>query len=291
MKVLVTGGAGFVGSYVVRKLAENGHDVAVFDSLAKEGTVASDVKFIRGDITNASDVNAAFKGREGIIHLAAQTQVQESIKNPVKDATINILGTLNCLNAAVNSTVEKFVSFSSAAAYGEPKELPLKEETPCEPISPYGASKLATETYCNAFSKIHNLDTIVLRPFNIYGKGGGGVIPLFLGRIQNEESFTMYGDGTQTRDYIYVEDIVNGCILALEKGKRGVYNIGTGIETSLNELIETMGKVTGKKPDVKLGEHLEGDIQRSVADIIKIKKDLGFEPKYSLEDGLREMVK
>lgn len=296
MRILVTGGAGFIGSRLVRRLAERGDTVVVLDSLEggsleNLGSVEDKIEFVKADVRDATVVDDAARGVDAIFHLAAQVSVPKSIEDPLKDAEINILGTVNLLNAALREKIKKFVFFSSAAVYGDPTEFPIKENSLINPISPYGMSKLAAETYCGTFAKLHGLNCVAFRTFNVCGNGGMGVLFKFVQAVKEGKPIAVYGDGEQSRDFIYVEDVVDGCVLALEKNCGGVYNLATGVEITVNELVSMLGKVAGKDVEVEKIDEMEGDIKRSIADITRIKQDLGFEPRHMVEDAIKEMLK
>ncbi|MEM3641819.1 MAG: GDP-mannose 4,6-dehydratase, partial [Candidatus Bathyarchaeia archaeon] len=221
-----------------------------------------------------------------------------SIENPTLVNEVNTQGTINLLEACVKNNVKRFVYASTCAVYGEAKYLPINEEHPTNPLSPYGASKLAAEEYCKVFSKIYGLQTICLRFFNVYGlrqPSGpyGGVITTFLESLKRNKPIIIYGDGNQTRDFLYVKDAVNACTLALTRknceGK--TFNIGTGTKTSINELAQDMIKQANQSQvKIKHVDERKGDIRESYADIRKAEKELGFKPEFSIQDGLKELI-
>ena len=256
--VLVTGGAGFIGSHLVPRLLELGHSVTVLDNLSTgklenlDG-VLDHPKFVfqRGDIRDKTIPNEVFDGVDSVIHLAALIDISASVADPIQNHEVNVDGTFNMLHAAIKHNVKKFVFASSTAVYGDAKTLPLQENIALHPISPYAASKVAGEAYCSAFASCFGLETIVLRFFNIYGPRSenspySGVITKFLQKIIKGEVLTIDGDGEQTRDFIHVSDIVKAVILALEQeGLKGeVFNVCTGVPTSINQLAATLKTVT-----------------------------------------------
>jgi UDP-glucose 4-epimerase len=291
MKVLVTGGAGFVGSHLVDRLLKEGHNVIVLDDLSsgKIENVNKNAKFVKGDVRDFKIVDSLTKNVDVVYHLAAQVSVPLSMKDPLENFKINVLGTLNLLDASEKNGVKNFVYFSSAAIYGDPKTLPIKENNPTKPLSPYGLSKLVSEMY----TKFFNIDVSIVRPFNIYGPRQDpsnpytGVISKFISAAKRNTPLIIFGDGKQTRDFIYVDDVIDAVLLVTEKP--GVYNIGTGKATSILELAKIILNLTNNKASVVHKNERDGDIRHSLADISKI-KGLGFKPKYSLRDGLKRMM-
>jgi UDP-glucose 4-epimerase len=290
--ILVTGGAGFIGSHLVALLLEKGHSVRVFDNLAtgKQENIPPKAEFFKGDITNTEDVKKASESVDTIFHLAAQVYVPLSLENPVRDAEINILGTLNLLEQNRDAL---FVYTSSAAVYGNTKEIPVKENAPIVPLSPYGVSKRIGEQCFALYRQLYGTKYAVTRTFNAYGPGQdpsnpySGVISKFIDAAGRGEPLTIYGDGKQTRDFVYVGDVCDALVTCL--GKEGTYNIGTGKETTLNELAELVKKVSGKDAQIVHEKEREGDILHSCADISRIKA-LGWSPKTTLEHGLKSMM-
>ncbi|MBS3782664.1 MAG: GDP-mannose 4,6-dehydratase, partial [Candidatus Thermoplasmatota archaeon] len=257
------------------------------------------IKFIQGDIRNKDDVKKAMKGCDHVIHLAAQTDVIDSVKDPRKDADINILGTINLLEEAVEEDVDRFVQASSAAPLGE-QEMPIHEEKDPQPLAPYGASKLACEGYCSAFAGSYSLPTVALRFSNVYGPKSwhkGSVVAKFIKQILDGETPTIFGDGGQTRDFIHTKDISQAlhlsCTERMEEGFQ-LFQIGTGEETSINELyskLKTKLEDEGiQVPEPDHGEKREGEIYRNYTDISKAKKELNYEPKIDLDRGLDETI-
>jgi len=302
MKVLVTGGAGFIGSHLVDKLMLDGHEVVVLDDLSS-GSLKNiehhldepGFRFVKGDIRYARTVEKALEGVDAVIHEAAIASVPLSIKDPALTDEVNIFGTLNLLEVSLRAKVKRFVYASSCAVYGAASELPISEDVPLKPLSPYASSKLAAEERCKVFHENYGLETIRLRYFNVYGPRQAaseyaGVMLKFLERIRRDQPPVIFGDGEQTRDFVYIGDVVEATLLALDReGAAGeVFNIGTGEATTIKKLCEIFLKLTGKthlKPiymDAK-----PGDIRHSQADITKAMKLLGYRPKVSLELGVR----
>ena len=303
--VLVTGGAGFIGSHLVPRLLELGHSVTVLDNLSTGklenlGGVLDHPKFRfhRGDIRDTNISQDVFDTVYSVIHLAALIDISASVADPIQNHEVNVDGTFNMLHAAVKHNVEKFVFASSTAVYGDAATLPLKENIALKPISPYAASKVAGEAYCSAFVSCFGLQTTVLRFFNIYGSRSenssySGVITKFLQKIIKEEALTIDGDGEQTRDFIFVSDVVAAVILALEHaGLKGeVFNVCTGVPTSINQMAATLKTVTGKKPTIKYGPARLGDIRSNYGDPAKAAADLGFRAAIDLTKGLQILFK
>jgi len=302
--VLVTGGAGFIGSWTVELLVEKGYRVIVYDnfstgSMDNIAHLVGRVKIVRGDIRNPLQLEEVVKhyGVDSIIHLAALVSVVEAAEKPLEALQINVYGTHNVLEAARKHDLERVVYASSAAVYGDPKYLPIDEDHPLNPKNIYGATKLGGEALVNAYHENYGLSTISLRYFNVYGprmKPGpyAGVILKFIERIKQGKPPIIYGDGTQTRDFIYVEDVARANQAALETRATGPYNIGTGIETSINQLAKTIAELMGR-PDLKpiYTQPRPGDIKRSVAKIEKAGKRLGWKPLVSLYDGIKRILK
>jgi len=305
LSVLVTGGAGFIGSHLVDRLLAEGIGVTVLDNLQggffeniRHNVGRSDFHFVEGDIRDVGLIQNLVKGVDAVFHYAALVSVPDSIRDPLLTNDVNVNGTLNLLKACVAAKVHRFVFASSSAVYGEAETLPLKEDCPLAPISPYGVSKLAAEKYVTVFNKVFGLGTVCFRFFNVYGprQSDGcysGVITRFMSRIASDTTPEIFGDGEQSRDFVHVQDVIEANMLALKKEMAGaVFNIGGGEATTINQLAQTMLKIA-KKPHLKLvhSKPREGDIRHSVADISKARKQLCYNPKISLKEGLEELTK
>lgn len=303
--ILVSGGAGFIGSHLVDALVSQGFEVIVLDNLST-GRIENIKKyfrnarfhFVEGDVRDKRAANEALKGVEAVYHLAAITSVPYSVKNPQVTREINIAGTRNLLEASLRYDVERFIYVSTCAVYGEAEYLPIDEKHPTGPVSPYAESKLEAENLCITFQKEYGLKTTVLRPFNVYGlrmrkDQYGGVIAQFSERLSAKKPPIIYGDGSQTRDFVHVEDVVRAMMLVLDSNNAvgGTFNIATGVPTSINELarlvIELFGAV-GVKPQHRSAR--KGDVRDSYADIKEAKASFGYEPKISLKEGLSTLI-
>ena len=303
MKVLITGGAGFIGSHLVRQLLQADHQVFVLDNLSSGSwkhlpAVKDSCTCWQMDIRDVAVKNKIPQENiDVIVHLAAQTMVDSSIKDPVFDASENIMGTLNVLEAA-RQCGARVIFASTAAAYGDvvESELPVLETHDLRPQSFYGLTKVGVEKYLNLYHELYGLDYVVCRFANVYGErqgdsGEGGVISIFAKRIAAGKDITIYGDGTQTRDFVYAGDIARGiCKAMTTKNVNTVYNLSTQTETSLLDLVRIMGEVSGGKIEPKFGPVREGDIYRSMLSNQKAKEGLGWEPQVSLTDGLRRTM-
>ncbi|PMQ01790.1 MAG: UDP-glucose 4-epimerase [Dictyoglomus sp. NZ13-RE01] len=298
MKILVTGGAGFIGSHIVDLLVENGYEVVIIDNLStgKEGFINKKAVFYKKDITD-DDLYEIFEKEKPnyVIHQAAQIDVQKSINDPMFDLKVNVLGTVNLLECCRKFNIKKIVYASSAAVYGDPEYLPIDENHKVNPISFYGVSKHTPEHYLDVYSKLYGLKYTILRYANVYGirqdpKGEGGVISIFIDRMLRGERPIIFGDGNQTRDFVYVKDVAKANLLALERGDNEILNISTGKPTSINELVEIMNKIMNTSLKPIYSDPRKGDIVHSYLDNRKALKVLGWRPEYSLEDGLREAV-
>jgi UDP-glucose 4-epimerase len=303
-RVLVTGGAGFIGSHLVLELLKRKYNVVVFDNLSS-GKVANlkgvieekGFEFFKGDIRDESELEAAFKGVDAVIHLAALIDVSTSIVDPASTNDVNVTGTLKVLREASRCKVKRFVFASSTAVYGDSKTLPINENLVVNPISPYAASKLAGEAYCKAFAGSYGLSTIVLRFFNVYGPRSenspySGVITKFLQQANKGEGINIYGDGEQTRDFIHVKDIVAALVLSLvaQDVDGETFNVCTGNPTSVNALAEAIQTSTQKKLSINYAPARQGEIKYSYGDPSKAAKKLNFTSKVSLLEGLSSLV-
>lgn len=300
MRVLVTGGAGFIGSHVADGLLAGGHEVAVVDDLShgRRGNVPEDATFYEEDIRGGcAGVVSEFRP-EAVAHLAAQMDVRRSVAEPDFDAEVNIIGMVRLLQNCVRGGVGKFVfSSTGGAIYGEQDEFPATEDHREYPISPYGVSKLSGERYLHYFRVQHGLDYVALRYANVYGPrqdphGEAGVVAVFCGRLAKGETSTINGDGRQTRDYVYGPDVARANLLAIENEvEPGSYNIGTGTETSVNELYELLRETSGRDLPPEHGPGKAGEQLRSCIDPTLAADRLGWRPETSLADGLRQTLR
>lgn len=300
MKILVTGGAGFIGSNLVRQLLADGHNVAVLDNFLsgyRSNLIPfPKVRIIEGDIRDDAAVGKAVEGAEVVFHLAASVGNKRSIEHPVLDAEINVIGTLKLLEAARHAGVRKIVASSSAGIFGELKTLPIKEDHPVEPNSPYGSTKLCMEKECLVYSKLYPLEVVCLRYFNVYGinqrfDAYGNVIPIFVFKMLRGEPLTIFGDGEQTRDFLNVRDVIQANIRAAQAvGVSGAFNIASGGRITINSLVELLRAESSLNPHIEYGPPRLGDVLHSFADISAARKALGFEPQVALGDGLREYI-
>ena len=302
-KVIVTGGAGFIGSNLARFLSKENKTIVVDDlstgniDNVKDLVEKKQIKFIKGSITELEFLKKEFKDADFVFHQAAIPSVPRSIKDPVLSNMVNINGTLNVLIAANENNVKKVVYASSSSVYGDTPTLPKKEEMNPSPLSPYAVSKLAGEYYCQVFSNVYNLPTVSLRYFNVYGPRQdpsseyAAVIPKFIKRIIEDKQPVIFGDGEQTRDFSYIDDVVNANILAAESKASGVFNIAGGKRITIKALAETIMKIIGKKLKILYDEPRPGDIMHSLADITKASKSFNYKPEFDIEKGLNDTVK
>ena len=300
LKTLVTGGAGFIGSNLVKQLIDDGHEVTVIDNFLSGYRTNLDpfpnVRCIEGDIRDPSAVADAVGDVEVVFHLAASVGNKRSIDRPLVDASINVMGTLAVLEASRKAGVRKIVASSSAGIFGELKTLPIKEDHPVEPDTPYGSTKLCMEKLCLAYAKLYPMEAVCLRYFNVYGPNQrfdayGNVIPIFAFKILRGEMVTIFGDGEQTRDFVNVQDVVQANIkAAMAKGYSGAYNIGSGTRITINHLAATLKKVADKETEVAHSEPRPGDVRHSLADINAAQAAFGFRPSVSLENGLKDYM-
>ncbi len=298
-KILVTGGAGFIGSHVVDKLIEKEFEVVVVDNLStgNRKNLNKKAKFYKADISKPG-IDKIFKKEnpEIVFHFAAQINVRESVENPSQDAKVNIIGGLNVLQACKNFGVKKIIfSSTGGAIYGEADVIPTPESYIEKPMSPYGVAKLATEKYIYYYQKVFGIDFAVLRFANVYGprqnsKGEAGVVAIFANKILLGKQPVITGTGNQTRDFVFVSDVADAAILAMESEKTGIFNIGTGKETDINTVFSEIQKESGKVIEKVYGPAQKGEQQRSCLDCSKAKAELGWFPKYSLEQGIKETM-
>jgi UDP-glucose 4-epimerase len=295
MKILVTGGAGFIGSHVLERLArDKGNTITVLDNLDSgiAENIPSGVAFIREDIRSSKIINIFQENTfDAVIHLAAQTMVPYSIAHPNEDADINLIGLINVLEAARLNGVKSVVFSSSAAVYGNSINLPLKENETLVPTSFYGITKMTTEHYLRVYHELYGINTTVLRFANVYGErqgigGEGGVVCIFSQKISENQSIDVFGDGEQTRDFVYVKDIAKAICGAIEHKGFGIYNVSTNTEVSVNELIGAFEKASRKKIQVNYLPARAGDIYRSVLSNKALKTEFKIDAFTSLEEGL-----
>ena len=296
MKVLVTGGAGFIGSHIVDHLIKNKHEAVIVDNMStgKEENINRSSVLYRVDITDYQSLEKVFNDErpDYVIHHAAQINIQNSIINPTFDAEINIIGTINLLSCCVKFETKKIIYASSAAVYGNPVYLGVDEEHPVNPLSFYGISKHTPEHYIEAFSELYNLNYTILRYSNAYGirqdpKGEGGVVSIFVDKLLTNENPVIFGDGKQTRDFVYVEDLALANLAAIHSGDGEIVNISINQPTSLIELLKIMNEIAGTNIKPIHTEAKQGDIKTSYLTNSKAKQVLSWEPLYSLHEGLR----
>jgi len=308
MRVLVTGGAGFIGRTLVKMLLAKGHSVVILDNSPVavsgfSGLLQSEdsSKYIKGDIRDTGLVSLAVRGCEAVVHLAAIVSVPFSVEQPLETCDVNVRGTLNLLNQCARQGVPKFIFASSCAVYGEAQYLPIDEKHPKSPLSPYAASKLAAEVYCSAFSRSDHLSITVLRFFNIFGPGQSvgsysGVISRFAAAMRNSEPLVIHGDGTQSRDFVHIKDVTSSIVRCLVNEQKWpaedcmIYNIGSGRSVSVLELVRIMQKILGVEVQTEFAPPRVGDVKHSQADIRKANDELGYMPTVTIEEGLRELL-
>lgn len=304
MKFIVTGGAGFIGSNLAEELAGKGK-VIIVDNLST-GKIKNirnlidnddmDVELVKRSVTNINALKEIFKDADCVFHLAAIPSVQLSVENPLDTNEVNIKGTLNVLIAARESGVKKVVFTSSCSVYGDTSELSLSEDMKPDPLSPYAVSKLAGEYYCNVFLEVYGLKTVCLRYFNVYGPKQdpaseyAAVIPKFITRVLNKKPPIVFGDGNQTRDFIFVKDVAKANVMAMEQNVKGVYNIGSGQSVSINELAYKIIENSGVKLKPIYDKPMPGEVRHSLSDISLARDKLGFEPDFNLDEGLGQTI-
>jgi UDP-glucose 4-epimerase len=300
MRILISGGAGFIGSHIADAYLALGHDVTVVDDLStgRMRNVPRGAAFVKADIRDREAMEKLF--REGkfdaVNHQAAQMDVRRSVSDPAHDASVNIIGVLTLLEAARAHGVPRFIFASSGGAmYGEQDVFPAAEDHPTRPMSPYGVAKLTTEKYLYYYDVVHGIRSVSLRYANVYGprqnpEGEAGVVAIFTGRMLRGEQPVVNGPGTQTRDYVYVGDVARASALALKLSGSSAFNIGTGRETDVNELFRTLLRLTGSKAEERHGPAKAGEQLRSVLDIRKAASELGWRPEVTLEEGLARTV-
>jgi UDP-glucose 4-epimerase len=300
MRVLVTGGAGFIGSNLVDAYLDEGHEVIIIDDLStgKRENINPRATFYKMDIQDPR-IEEVFREEkiELVNHHAAQIDVRRSIKDPIFDAKVNVVGLLNLLERSVKYRVKKFIFASSGGVvYGEGDTLPAKETHPLDPLSPYGITKLIAEHYLHYYHTTHHLDYTVLRYGNIYGprqdpSGEAGVVAIFINNILKGKEPVIFGDGEQLRDYVYIEDAVRANLLCTTKGEGEVFNLGTGVGTSVNALLERIQEIMGTELQPTYKPRREGEIYRNYLDSTKAREILGWQTRVDLDEGLRRTVK
>lgn len=297
MEILITGGAGFIGSHILAQLqGRRDMDVVVFDNLSSGSKehVPAGMELVEGDVCDKAAVDALFADHhfDAVIHLAAQTMVPTSVEQPVLDCQINLEGVLHVLEACRTHGTGHILFSSSAAVYGDNLHIPLKETERLVPTSPYGITKMTTEHYLWVYHELYGMDATVFRFANVYGerqgeKGEGGVVSIFCKLLSQRQGITVFGDGNQTRDFVYAGDIAQAIIRALPLKGYHTMNVSTGQETSINDLIRSFEKAVGYTVPVQYTAPRTGDILRSVLSNEALKRDLGFVPAMDLEEGIR----
>jgi UDP-glucose 4-epimerase len=298
--VLVVGGAGFIGSHTAEALLAEGHQVRVLDDLStgkrdnlpqREG-----LELVVGDVRDAAMVRRAMRGMRGCIHLAAQVSAVRAVEDPLGSATRNIMGFINVIEAMREEGVPRLVYASSAAVYGENQNLPLQEEEALQPTNPYGLEKQVDELYAGLYARLHGLNSLGLRYFNVYGPRQdpsspySGVISKFMQNLSSGEALTIFGDGHQTRDFVFVGDVARANVLALGSDYTGVCNVATGNRVELLALAQILGGCVGEEAQLQFAPPRKGDIRHSCGSDRRLRRQLGFAPGHSLEDGLGELT-
>ncbi|HEY2073440.1 MAG TPA: NAD-dependent epimerase/dehydratase family protein [Gaiellaceae bacterium] len=301
-KALVTGGAGFIGSNLVRGLLERGDDVRILDNFStgnRANLEGLDVEIVEGELRSYERVHNAVRGTEVVYHLGALGSVPRSVQDPLTSSAVNVEGTLNVLLAARDESVRRVVFASSSSVYGSKTELPVDETLAAYPISPYGVAKLAAERYCVSFSRVYeSFESVVLRYFNVFGPRQSpfsqyaAMVPLFITAIAAGEPVTIFGDGEQSRDFTYVANVIDATTRAADaKGASGrIFNVAAGSPASVNAVAETIGRIVDKPVEVSFAAPRPGDIRDSWADVSAAKDVLGFTPSVDLEEGLRRTI-
>jgi UDP-glucose 4-epimerase len=303
MKAVVTGGAGFIGSNLVDALVERGDEVVIVDNLSTgkrenaEPALANGARLVEADIRDGAALNDLFEDvrPDVVFHFAAQIDVRKSVADTPLDATINVVGTINVLEAALRVGARVVNSSTGGAIYGEGKIIPAPEDHPAEPEAPYGQSKFAAEGYLELYRRLHGLSTISLRYGNVYGPrqdplGEAGVIAIFCGKLTDGQTPTVFGDGLQTRDYVYVSDVVAANLAAAESQATGPFNIGTGRQTSVLDIVEALGAIAGRDFEAELAPERPGEVRHIALDYTRAREQLGYEPKVDLREGLEQTL-
>jgi UDP-glucose 4-epimerase len=299
MKVLVTGGAGFIGSHVVDRLILEGHEAVVVDNLVtgKRRNINRAARFYKMDVQSWRLERVFRNERPNVVmHLAAQMDVRKSVEDPMFDAQVNVLGTLNVLQQAVKHGARKVIfSSSGGAIYGEQETYPAAENHVLKPLSPYGLSKLCGEQYLSYFQRVSGLQAVSLRYANVYGprqdpEGEAGVVAIFIQKMLNNEQAVINGNGRQTRDFVFVDDVVEANLAVMGQETQGTFNVGTGVETSINDLFRILVQHTGSTCKEVHGPAKKGEQARSVIDSTKLRQEASWEPKADLSEGLKKTV-
>ncbi len=295
MNIIVTGGAGFIGSWVSQTYLNEGHNVLIIDNLysGMKENIPEGAGFIECDVRSKDDLEKVFSSFKPQIvnHHASQINVRDSVERPQFDAETNIVGSINILELSIEFDVDRVIfSSTGGAIYGEPASIPVAENSPQLPLSPYGVSKLSVENYMKYYNKIHNLDYVVLRYSNVYGQrqnphGEAGVVAIFCTNILAQKPCIIFGSGEQTRDYVHVEDVAKANLLSLDANS-GTYNIGTSVETSVNDIVNSLKNITDKDFEVVREDERIGEVQRISLDNSLAQKELGWTPKHNFESGL-----
>ena len=297
MKILVTGGAGFIASQIADAFINEGHEVHILDNISTgfEKNINPKARFIKSDISSPAILDIFKKENFDVVnHHAAQIDVRKSVSDPIFDANTNILGTINFLQACIKTGVKKFMFASTGGAvYGEQEYFPADEKHPTNPVSPYGITKLAIEKYLFFYKNEYGLNHTILRYANVYGQrqnpfGEAGVVAIFTSKLLKNENPIINGDGKQTRDYVFVEDVVKANVVTLNSLSSNIYNVGTGIETSVNHLFEKLNEIAGSKAVEKHGPSPKGEQARSVITSDKLYKEFQWKPSVKIDEGLRK---
>jgi nucleoside-diphosphate-sugar epimerase len=302
-RAIITGGAGFIGSHLVELLLSKNFEVKVIDDLSNSSIenikpFLKEIDFVKTSILNKKKLFKEFNGFDYCFHLAALKSVIESVENPLKYSKVNIEGTINVLSAAIENSLKKIVFSSSCSVYGSPKTLPSKESTNLKPESPYALTKIVGEHFMKLFNELYSIETVSLRFFNVFGpkqdpnSSYANVIPLFVKAALSEKNPTIFGSGKQSRDFIFVKDVVKASFLALKSKKSSgkIYNIGSGKPTTILELFKKIKKFTGKKIKPVFKPKRKGEAMHIYADISLAKKELKFKPSYSFDEGLKKTI-
>lgn len=302
-KYLVSGGAGFIGSHLVKRLLGHGESVRVVDNLAtgsmqRIAALGTDIEFVQGDLADLAVAQAVAEGVDYVLHQAAVPSVQRSVADPIATNRANVTATLNLLEAARRAGVKRFVYAASSSAYGDTEVLPKQEDMAPTPLSPYALQKFIGERYCKLYHDLYGLETVSLRYFNVFGPEQdphseySAVIPKFITRLLAGDKISINGDGEQSRDFTYIDNVVEANLLALESSRAPgqMCNIGCGARVTLNQLVKLLEKELNVSAKVDYGPAKAGDVRHSLADIGKAKLLLGYTPKIAIEEGLRRTV-